>query len=282
MGSASGDLATIDLKGASDSISLALVEALVPSDVLPHLLSLRSPHGVVDGERVTYEKISSMGNGFTFELETAIFYCLVRAASGHAMAYGDDLICHAHSYSFVCDVLAFCGFEVNAKKSFYRGPFRESCGGHYFKGVDVTPPYVRKPLVGPTRITVANRVSELSDNGYWRRSHLFRFHRELVRGIPRALWGPRDVPGVVHCGLYDAHPSYSKRYQSFTGTRVVEAPRRRDADPYGALLQSLWSHGDEDSWRETAFMKAPFRPVISFKRWWSHWPGVSPWAAEDC
>jgi hypothetical protein len=45
-----------------------------------------------------------------------------------------------------CEILVNCGFKVNSKKSHWQGAFRESCGKHYFQGVDVTPFYVRKPI----------------------------------------------------------------------------------------------------------------------------------------
>lgn len=279
-GSRSGDLATIDLKGASDSISLALVELLVPSSVLQHLLALRSPTGTVDGKVVTYEKISSMGNGFTFELETAIFYCLVRASSGHAVAYGDDLVCHASSYQQVVDFLTFCGFEVNLKKSYHAGPFRESCGGHFFRGVNVTPPYIRKPLIGPYRIDVANIVRARSDNGHWCDSTFMPLWDSLRKGIPRIFYGPRDVSGVIHSGPFECTPSYSRSLQCFTGVRIVETSRVREARPVGALLQSLWSISPEPEWRYSWLEKSPGPNVVRVGKWWSHWPGFSAWACH--
>lgn len=65
-GSLTGELATIDLSAASDSISLALCEVLLPADWLRHVLSLRSASGLVGSTPITYEKVSSMGNGYTF------------------------------------------------------------------------------------------------------------------------------------------------------------------------------------------------------------------------
>ncbi len=278
MGSVDGFLATVDLKGASDSLSLALVEYLVPPDVYQHLFALRSPHGVLsDGRCVTYEKISSMGNGYTFELETAVFYCLVRACSGHARAYGDDLIVASSTVSQVADFLAFCGFELNGKKTHYDSPFRESCGGHYHSGVDVTPVYVRKPLTGPARLTFCNRLSELCDNGHWREGSLKALWDTCAKGVPRFLYGPRGVPGTLHTSFSEARPNYSKRYQTFTGTKLLESRRFGDSSPDGGLLQSLWIDAEESSWRSSDIEIKSQKPVLSYRTWWMGWSDVSPW-----
>lgn len=273
-GSEDGFLCTIDLKSASDTVSLALVEALLPENVLSHVMNLRSPVGRVGGREVTYEKVSSMGNGFTFELETALFYSICRAAAGHACVFGDDIVVPSTSYQLVSDILEFCGFEVNTKKSHYTGPFRESCGGHFFSGVDVTPPYFRDPLVGPTRISCANRVSELVDNGYWRRGDFKQVHDALTKGIPRTLYGPKGIDGVVHCNLYESRPEWSKRYQCFKGTRLLEAYKVAKAPPLGAYMQALWGRSGHSQWQ-----KPSGRPVLHLKTWYGHWQGLSPWAS---
>lgn len=272
-GSEDGFLATIDLKAASDTVSLALVEALLPEGVLSHVLALRSPKGVMQGRTITYEKVSSMGNGFTFELETALFYAICRAAAGHACVFGDDIVVPAASYQLVVDVLTFCGFEVNAKKSHYDSPFRESCGGHYFAGVDVTPPYVREPLRGPRRIAFANRISELTDNGHWRLGDFKKVHDAITKGIPKALYGPKGVDGVVHCNLYESRPSYSLRYQCFKGKRIVEEYIPDEAITLGAYVQAL--HGSPGF---TQWQKPPGRPKLRVRTWYRDWQGISPWA----
>ena len=60
-GSQTGLLATLDLSAASDSISLALCEALLPEDWFRVLLDLRSPEGVLpSGTHCQYAKISPL------------------------------------------------------------------------------------------------------------------------------------------------------------------------------------------------------------------------------
>jgi hypothetical protein len=153
MGSFAGRLATIDLSMASDTISRAVVESLIRPDWLEALGQCRSPFGVLpSGEKIFYQKFSSMGNGFTFELETLIFLSLAYAwAQLHGeevsriSVYGDDIIVPSTMAEPFCGLLAFLGFRPNEKKSYWMGPFRESCGKHYYSGYDITPFYVKKP-----------------------------------------------------------------------------------------------------------------------------------------
>jgi hypothetical protein len=94
------DLATLDLEAASDSISRKVVQLLLPPVWFELLDELRSPwYQKVDGSWVRLEKFSSMGNGFTFELESLIFWALASAASetlyrSTVGIYGDDVIVH--------------------------------------------------------------------------------------------------------------------------------------------------------------------------------------------
>jgi hypothetical protein len=60
------DLATLDLSMASDTLSLSLVEHVVPKEWLTLLKRLRCTHSDLNGRTILLEKFSSMGNGFTF------------------------------------------------------------------------------------------------------------------------------------------------------------------------------------------------------------------------
>lgn len=142
MASLTGEFATIDLSNASDTVAYGLVKKLLPDDWFTLLDSLRSPKTLVKGKWVRLEKFSSMGNGFTFELETLIFLGLIAAVTGlqagrEFWVYGDDIIIPATHYEDVAAVLKMSGFTPNMRKSFSRGPFRESCGGDFFLGMDV-------------------------------------------------------------------------------------------------------------------------------------------------
>jgi hypothetical protein len=151
-----GALATVDLSAASDSISTSLCRLLLPEQWFELLMTVRSEVGYTNkGKIYSFEKISSMGNGYTFELESMLFWAIAQACEdsiedsdqGHRCSiYGDDIICRSITVPVLKQVLATCGFSLNDDKSFWDGPFRESCGKHYFNGYDVTPFFVREPV----------------------------------------------------------------------------------------------------------------------------------------
>lgn len=162
-------MATIDLSSASDTIAIELVRKLLPDEWFDLLSDLRCTHTLIrepmckdanDSTRhqhiklrkrwVRLEKFSSMGNGFTFELETLIFAAIAAAVSGGlreigktVFVYGDDIIVPSTKAMDVTAALRYCGFCLNDSKSFLSGPFRESCGGDFFCGVDVRPHFIR-------------------------------------------------------------------------------------------------------------------------------------------
>jgi hypothetical protein len=75
-----GDLCTIDLASASDSVSLTMLEQVLPADIVSWLKLFRSPTCTLpDGRVEPLYMVSSMGNGFTFPLESIIFACVVAA-----------------------------------------------------------------------------------------------------------------------------------------------------------------------------------------------------------
>lgn len=144
------EFATLDLSNASDTVSIELVRLLLPPAWFRELNALRSPFTQVDGRWCKLEKFSSMGNGFTFELETLIFAALMsvlltqNGRSGllgrDLFVYGDDILLPDDLAREAEAVLSYCGFTLNREKSFW-GPigFRESCGGDFFNGHDVRP-----------------------------------------------------------------------------------------------------------------------------------------------
>lgn len=136
--------ATIDLSRASDLGSLGFMRWLLPHDVFEILMECRSPTISVNLDRSHHvqvvRKMSSMGNGFTFELLTLVVYAIARACvpNGSVVSsYGDDLIVERDYATRVMHYLRMCGYVVNDKKSFTSGPVRESCGGFTFNGRDL-------------------------------------------------------------------------------------------------------------------------------------------------
>lgn len=169
LGSLDGSLSTLDLSSASDSVTEELVFQLIPADWFKHLSALRSTLGrFPDGTTHKWILMSTMGNGFTFELESLIFWALSKSVAyhfgvrGRISLYGDDFIVPTGMTTYLVELLGYCGFLVNSDKSFTTGFFRESCGGHYYKGLDVTPIYIRRPLTLQDLIGFINKFREWS------------------------------------------------------------------------------------------------------------------------
>jgi hypothetical protein len=237
IGSLTGNLATVDLSAASDSISIEIVKLLLPEAWYDLLLMLRCDKGLLpDGREIVYNKISSMGNGYTFELESLIFWAIAQSCEDSlsedpgthlCSVYGDDIVCRSCTVPLLTEVFAVCGFSVNIDKSFSTGPFRESCGKHYFRGVDVTPVYVRSPIRHVSQYFVfANELRR------WMRSSLgvddpryTSVYQWIVNHLPYSLREPR-IPdgfgdGALFGSLDEVKPLF--RYDKKRGTYVYKA-----------------------------------------------------------
>lgn len=207
-GSLSGELATMDLSNASDTVSYQLVKLLLPEEWFDLLNDLRSPKTKIDGQWVVLEKFSSMGNGFTFELETLIFSVITAVACGghlgyDVFCYGDDIIYPSEHARDVEAALRYFGFTPNAKKSFAVGPFRESCGGDFFGGFPVRPFQLDKdPADDSEWITVANGLLRASGQvGGVRYKRAWLRALFALRPSVRACGGPTVLGDLVVHGV---------------------------------------------------------------------------------
>ncbi|DAD51398.1 RNA-directed RNA polymerase [ssRNA phage Gephyllon.1_13] len=232
--SLTGRFATIDLSQASDTVSRAFVELCIPRRWYEVLDCLRSPITTIsDGGRqktVVLEKFSSMGNGYTFELETVLFMAVCCAAiqcSGgnpkpgiNVYVFGDDIIVPTEYSNDVLAALSYFGFSVNKDKTFLSGPFRESCGGDYFLGRDVRPFFLKKEVNEPQHfISMANGIRRMADSG---RRYSHRWHRCLhgwftaLDSIPqhiRRCRGPSELGDIC---IHDEFDSWETKTRGST------------------------------------------------------------------
>lgn len=209
-GSRDNDLATIDLSSASDTVSIAIVERLLPDDWLALLNSVRCTFTEVNGKTTMLAKWSSMGNGYTFELETLIFSALVRAVispsdwyENNWAVYGDDIIVPTSSFGDLCEVLEYCGFSLNKRKTYNGSPFRESCGADYFYGEKVRP-FLLKSLDGLNMMNWANWLYDSSYN--WCRVTWDLIVWDLGPSFPR-LSDAQSGVGLLTYGILPVHES---------------------------------------------------------------------------
>jgi hypothetical protein len=162
VGSLTGALATLDLSSASDTVAYGLVLDLLPFDWVEFLAQIRCSYVETPAGVIRLEKFSTMGNGFTFALESLIFFAVAKAAAelvgdlGEVSVYGDDIIVPTGVYDLLVECLTALGFRVNLKKSFSKGPFRESCGKDYYSGISVRPCYIKDVLSGKSLFVLHN------------------------------------------------------------------------------------------------------------------------------
>lgn len=224
--SLSGEFATIDLTNASDTVSYSLVQAVMPPQWFDVLDQLRSPCTLINGTWVDLMKFSSMGNGYTFELETLLFNAITRVCCRlggvepingvNVFTFGDDIICPTEVSDVVLSALKLLGFSANPNKTFTSGPFRESCGGDYFKGEDVRPYFLRSDPNEPARlISFANGLRKISEICFsdQERRHPLRAWFCVLDALPRSV---RDCRGPDHLGdivVHDSAPRWQLRWK---------------------------------------------------------------------
>jgi len=226
VGSIDGSVATIDLSSASDTVSMELVRFLLPPEWFDILSSTRTGAVMYGGTLMTLEKFSSMGNSYTFPLESLIFWALCTTIDTSTTVYGDDIVCKSEHCAGIVELLSLCGFSVNLEKSFWDGPFRESCGGDYLKGIDIRPYYQKHLVSGQTLF--------LLHNFYMRNKETDRAQKVLEK-IPEPLrlfgpdgygdghlighpWSPRVTPRLLEKGYggvsFDTFCSSARREPS--------------------------------------------------------------------
>lgn len=161
-GSITNDYATIDLSHASDSVNWKMTKQVfkrVPK-LLKWLVCTRSTHTQLPtGEVLALAKFAPMGSALCFPIESLIFAAIaklsvllsreacadrddltgLRSSIRNITVYGDDIILPTYAAKLCIEILESFGFSPNNEKSYLSGPFKESCGGNYFCGCDITP-----------------------------------------------------------------------------------------------------------------------------------------------
>jgi len=250
-------LATVDFSSASDTISREVVRLLLPADWYSVLDLLRCKRGTLpDGSVLYWEKFSSMGNGFTFELESLIFLAcalvsaeFVGASRSKVSVYGDDVILPAKAYPTFLELTQLLGFTINQAKSFSSGLFYESCGAHWFKGVDVKPFYLKHRVDTVPRIYgVHNSIVHFAHICNQKTSLDARFKQataRLRRSVPPIDFNlvPKHAGDVGFCSNLDhAMTLRTTRVVRMIGVRIrtrAEVAVSLHFDGYGLILDRL-------------------------------------------
>lgn len=232
---------TIDLSSASDTIAYELVKGLIPEDWFDALCISRTRKTLVtDGNTSSsydLEKFSAMGNGYTFELESLIFYSLCKAVITlygdkymQCSVFGDDIIISSALSDVLIRVLQDVGFKTNIDKTFTKGPFKESCGKDFYNGHFVRPVYLKEPdnneivryVYFLNRIYLISRFNNPS--GYVYDDRFEKIRASLLRELPKQYhcFGPYSYGDSVITGRNGCSTS------KFTSTMKILVKRSRD------------------------------------------------------
>ncbi len=270
-GSIDGSLATLDLSEASDRVSNQLVRGMLAR--WPHLQeavdACRSRKAdVPDHGVIRLAKFASMGSALCFVMEGIVFTTIVfmalerelkrpltirdiQSSVGRVRVYGDDIIVPVHMVNRVIELLEAFGLKVNSGKSFWTGKFRESCGGDYYAGQDITPVRVRMELPSSRKHTdeIVSAVSLrnlLFDKGGFDGAVAY-LDDMLVKLLPVYPEVPRNSPGL---GRWSHNPVEWGRLCDRRHTPLIKVcvvRHRIPSDPldgYGALMKGFLRRGE--------------------------------------
>jgi hypothetical protein len=145
-----GRYATLDLKEASDRVSLGLVRLLFPQGLVRAMESCRSlGTKLPDGTYIELIKFAPMGSALCFPVLALTVWSVLsaglealnvpRQVIDKVYVYGDDVIVNAAYAEHAMIILETFGLKINRVKSCTKGLFRESCGMDAYNGCPVTP-----------------------------------------------------------------------------------------------------------------------------------------------
>lgn len=215
-------LCTIDLKDASDRVSVELVKRIFAKApiLLRAILSTRTTATQLpDGSIVQLNKFAPMGSALCFPVQAICYWAICvtaliadgytpRRAIGLVYVYGDDILVPTGSFESVTMALEAAGLLVNSKKCYRNSSFRESCGMDAFNGVQVTPLRLHKLFVyrrdGESYAAHVHAVNALRQRGYLRSGDFLLSELEHVYGPV-----PVGIPTSPFPCLHDQRASAS-------------------------------------------------------------------------
>lgn len=284
-------VATIDMKDASDRISVKLVDHLFPSWVQKYLMALRSPlTELPNGEIVSLQKYAPMGSALCFPIESIVFWSLAicstrralnitsRAAEAYVRIFGDDIIIHPLAFPLFERLCNRYSLIVNKEKSFTHGPFRESCGVDAWHGHVITPLRIRKDLCprspnGTLAVAVAEYATAFFSVDYRETGgFLYNLVDSWYPGVYRYY-----LPSCGCLGVVDplAFEKPRLRWNSrlcrleYRGWIVIQPKRDSTLDGLPRLLKNLYGSWSEHSPMTVAVPRAA--KIRKRNTWWKEW-----------
>lgn len=279
-------LATLDLSDASDRVSYQHVLHLLRRNTQLRVAvdACRSRKADVPGFGVLrLAKFASMGSALCFPFEALVFCTIVfvgierelrhrltmrdiESLYGQVRVYGDDIIVPVRYAKSVVNSLSDFGLIVNRSKSFWNGYFRESCGGDFYDGYDVSVTRIRRMLPSSRR-----DVSEVVATVSLRNQLYLAGFEETVAYLDDYVSGIIPFPYIESLtspllGRLTTGPvlatAVSRDLQTplVRGARVSSTLPVSNLDGYGALMKYFLRRGDLPSEDEMHLHRAG-RPV---------------------
>ena len=295
-GSATGRLATLDLSSASDLVSnqLALLITRHHPWLSQAMQASRSRKAdVPDHGVIRLAKFASMGSALCFPVEAMVFLTVVflgiskdlrtpvtrellKKFVGRVRVYGDDIIVPVEHVQSVTDSLEAFGFLVGLDKSFWNGRFRESCGGDYYDGQDVTPVRCRR-IIPTSRKDAEGVISLVAMRNLFYQKGLWATAGWLDEKIEKLLSGvfPIVEPTSPVIGRHSVSVSYRSERESASlhsplvrGYIIDAVSPENSLDGSAALLKFFLMRGEEPLERD--HLKRSGRPgSVRLKARWS-------------
>lgn len=292
-GSKDGSFATLDLSAASDSVSWPMIQQWTrKSALLAVCWATRSrfcrlpkaslPLGAP--ALLKTDKFAPMGSALCFPIEIIVFCAIIEAAikedcgkSPHKSryrVYGDDIIVELEYAEAVIARLERNGFKVNTSKSFYKKGthnYRESCGGEYLDGVNVTPSRLSRRFAGYRDLkgSDASRIEALIEHCNEFYTSLPSVRRRLIASLMEMPIEFRPLFSDASKAQYPRHSTASEWILHPLGKHVKnwnEFPGGSVASFTATNFHLLTSYRDPD-WAQTCFVHGKTELTNSSRSW---------------
>jgi len=238
--STSQRFATLDLKDASDRVSLELVRRIFKRspELVRALEACRTTETQLpDGRVITLNKFAPMGSALCFPVEAYIFWVVIVSAvirgknlplervGRQVYVYGDDIVIPTEWALLSIQVLESVGLLVNKDKSCITGQFRESCGMDAFMGIDVTPSrlhtrWSNRKFDGSALAAYTSLANKMEGEGYAPASNfiwmaLERVYGNIPYGTTRAAYPCKIVQSPLQAESLNAKLFRKRLNRSF-------------------------------------------------------------------
>lgn len=254
-----GRKATVDLSSASDRLSCWLVERAFRANYsfleAFHACRTRWLENRVRpslGRFMRLKKFAPMGSACTFPVQSIVYCGLAMAAvliterrrpternmrlvGRQIVVFGDDIVIPSAASATFLGLLTYAGLKVNITKTYTKGNFRESCGVDAFRGVDITPVYVRRL---PKRATPSSYSSLVESSNNFHRKGFWRVGEFLLSLLPKSAYASMPITG---------YEEVCPGVKSFCGRTVDHLKSRWSPDLHQVQYRTLLPYGRMDT-----------------------------------